>query len=262
MSYNTVTHSRPIPMPRQSGLLERNGRFYLNMRVPKDLRALYGKKEIIRKSLDTSDRAEAISRVRFEAYKLDSEFEAKRRELKQVSISAPVLALNDREAHELVFRWFIDQEKVSQDWWDREGSKFDEVDTELALDNLRIDEAVFTGGTKAYPAKDGSDDLDAFLKTEGLECPKDSPAYQKLKTLFTKALLENVRRNIERVTHQTITPREPLFRDTFAHTPRRALSPAVMCSDTTTLNASKNKPAKCMRRETSLNGFQSLQNDL
>jgi hypothetical protein len=65
-------------MPRQSYLLERNGRFYLNMRVPKDLRSAYRNEEIIRKSLHTSDRREAISLVRFEAFKLDSEFEAKR----------------------------------------------------------------------------------------------------------------------------------------------------------------------------------------
>src|ERR1700722_11788754 len=99
MSHNSVTHSRPIPMPRQSGLLERNGRFYLNMRVPKDLRALYGKKEIIRKSLDTSNRAEAISRVRYKAFKVDSDFEAKRRELKNAQPFPTVLKIDDREVH-------------------------------------------------------------------------------------------------------------------------------------------------------------------
>ncbi len=84
MSHITVTQSQPIPMPRQSGLLERRGRFYLNMRVPKELRSLYGKKEVIRKSLNASDRSEAISRVRYEAFKLDAEFKAKERELKLV----------------------------------------------------------------------------------------------------------------------------------------------------------------------------------
>jgi hypothetical protein len=53
-------------MPKHSGLLKRNDRFYLNMRVPKDLRPLYGKKEIIRKSPDTSERGEAIMPIELE----------------------------------------------------------------------------------------------------------------------------------------------------------------------------------------------------
>ena len=222
MSHKPVTHSRPIPMPRQSGLLERNGRFYLNMRVPKDLRPLYGKKETIRKSLHTSDRGEAISLVRFEACKLDSDFQTKRRELKQLQNPSPLRSISDREAHDLVFRWFIDQEKLSEDWWDKEGSKFDEEDAALALDNLRTDEVVYSGGSKHYLAEDGSRDLDLFLKSKGLNCPKDSPAYQKLVPLFTKARLENVRRTMARVSHQTVSALEPLFRDVFAHTSPRA----------------------------------------
>jgi integrase len=122
MSHKPVTHSRPIPMPKHSGLLKRKGRFYLNVRVPKELRAAYGKQEIIRKSLGTSDPREAISRLRYEAFKLDSEFKAKQRELGKVEPPPTVLAISDREAHDLVFRWLIDQEKLSQDWWDKEGS--------------------------------------------------------------------------------------------------------------------------------------------
>jgi hypothetical protein len=133
MAHNTVTQSHPIPMPKHSGLLKRNGRFYLNVRVPQDLRSLYGQKEIIRKSLGTCDAREAISLVRFEAYKLDSEFEAKRRELKSVEALPTIQTISDREAHDMVFRWFIQLEKTSQDWWDKEGSTFDESDTELPL---------------------------------------------------------------------------------------------------------------------------------
>jgi len=227
MTHIIVTQTRPIPMPRQSGLLERKGRFYLNMRVPKDLRSLYGKKEIIRKSLDTSDRGEAISRVRFEAFKLDSEFEAKRRELKNAQPPPAVLTIDDREAHALVCRWFIKQEKLSQDWWEKEGSKFEETDTEETLENLRTDEVVYSGGNKHYRAADGSGDLDSFLKSVGMDCPKGSPAYGKLTSLFTKARLENVRRTMARVTHQTVSSREPLFRDVFAHTEVRPVPQTV-----------------------------------
>jgi hypothetical protein len=73
------------------------------MRVPTELRPLYGKRDIIRKSLGTSDRREAIARVRFEAFKLDTEFEAKRSELKRVAgkmqMAAPQLNMSEKEAH-------------------------------------------------------------------------------------------------------------------------------------------------------------------
>jgi len=75
MSHNTVTHCRQIPMTHQSGLLPRKGRYYLNIRVPQDLCSLYGKKDaMIRKSLWTSDYREAISRLRYEVFKLDQKF--------------------------------------------------------------------------------------------------------------------------------------------------------------------------------------------
>jgi hypothetical protein len=205
-------------MPKHSGLLRRGNRYYLNFRVPKALRPLYGKSEFVRKSLGTSDPREAISLVRYEAFKLESEFKAKRREMETAEPPSTLRTLGDKEAHEMVFRWFIEQEKLSEEWWVATGCKMDEVDAESVLDNLRTDEVVYSGGSRHYRAEDAGGDLDAFLKSSGLECPKDSPAYQKLLSLFTKGRLENVHRNMARVSHQTVTAREPLFHDLFAHT--------------------------------------------
>ncbi len=218
MSHITVTHSQPIPMPKHSKLLRRGSRYYLSSRVPKDLRSSYGKKEFIRKSLGTSDYREAVRQLHYEAFALDSEFAEKRRQLEAAEPPPTVHMIGDREAHEMVFRWLVEQEKLSDKWYFETGCKMDAVDTELILDNLRTDEAVYNGGGRHYRAEEADGDLDAFLKSTGLECPKESPAYQKLLPLFTKARLENVRRNIARVSHQTVTAREPLFRDVFAHT--------------------------------------------
>jgi len=172
MSHTTVTQSQPIPMPRHSGLLESKGRFHLNMRMPKELRSLYGKKEIIRKSFDTSDRSEAISRVRYEAFKLDAEFAERRRELKTAETPTAIREISDGDAHNIVFNWFINLEKLSQEWCD----KLDEDSIEDVLDNLRTDEVVFSGGSKDYKGEEANTDLDSFLKSAGLECPKGSPA--------------------------------------------------------------------------------------
>ena len=66
MSHQTDTLTQPIPMPRHTGLLRRGSRYYLNVKVPKDLRAIL-KKEIIRKALHTSDPHEAARKVRLES---------------------------------------------------------------------------------------------------------------------------------------------------------------------------------------------------
>ena len=79
MAHPTDTPACP-PMPRHTHLLRRGSRYYLNVKVPLDLRPSYAK-ELIRKALHTSDPHEARRRVQFEAFRLDSEFEAKRREL-------------------------------------------------------------------------------------------------------------------------------------------------------------------------------------
>jgi hypothetical protein len=81
MSHNTDTQ-RPLPMPRQSGLLRRHGRYYFNIRIPSELRPLYGRKEFVRKALNTSDYYKAASEARFEAARVQAEFEAKRRKIK------------------------------------------------------------------------------------------------------------------------------------------------------------------------------------
>jgi hypothetical protein len=63
MSHKRITHA-PDPMPRVSGLLRLpSGRYVLNVRVPKDLTGHFGKSGNIRKSLRTSVRQEAVSRL-------------------------------------------------------------------------------------------------------------------------------------------------------------------------------------------------------
>jgi hypothetical protein len=216
MSHNTGTHSHPIPMPKNTGLLKRNGRYYLNVRVPKDLLAVY-KTALIRKSLKTSDHREAIGQLHYEAYALHADFAAKRREIKSNEPLPMISALSDREAHEMVSRWLIEHEKLSERWYFEIIAKADEGERDEILDNLRTDELVYRGGNQFYEGRDASNDVDSFLKSSGLECPKESPAYKKLVFLFTKARLENIRRNMARLDGQAVTPIEPLFREIFAH---------------------------------------------
>lgn len=217
MSHPTVIHPHPIPMPKHTGLLKRKGRYYMNRRVPKDLRAIYGM-DIIRRSLKTSDYREAVSQLHYEAFALDADFIAKRREIKSAQPLPTISALSDREAHEMVSQWLVELEKLSDQWYFENVARMDTQEVEEVLDNLRMDEVAFSGGSRNYEAADARGDVDAFLKSSGSECAKDSAPYRKLIFLFTKARLENVRRNMARLNGAPVTAVEPLFREVFAHT--------------------------------------------
>jgi hypothetical protein len=64
-------------MPRHTHLLRRGSQYYVNVKVPQDLRRVL-KKDIIRKSLHTSDSREAVRRVRIESLRIHAEFEETR----------------------------------------------------------------------------------------------------------------------------------------------------------------------------------------
>lgn len=173
-------------MPKQTGLLNRHGVYHINRRVPKDLRATY-KKEVIRYSLKTSNYREAVVQLHYEAFKLDADFAAKRREMESAGPMPVVTVLSDREAHEIVSRWLVEHEKLSEQWYFEIIAKADAGERDEILDNLRTDELVYSGGNKFYEGRDARNDVDSFLKSSGLECPKESPPYKKLVFLFTKA---------------------------------------------------------------------------
>ena len=218
MSHQTDTLTQPIPMPRHTHLLRRASRYYVNVKVPKDLRDTL-KKDIIRKSLNTSDPREAVQRVRIESARIHDEFE-KLRGKSRTDAAPPrdLSAISDNEAYNIVFRYFTRLEKVSEDWWTNEASKLEGEELGEALDNLRTDEVVLTGGSKHYQDEDGSFFLNSFLREQRMVCTPESPTYQKLRELFRRAELENTRRTIDRIERQTVTVHDPLFRDVFAHT--------------------------------------------
>ena len=105
----------------------------------------------------------------------------------------------------------------------------EELDT--TIDNLRADSTAYAGGCGQIEKDDGSRALDSFLHGEGLNVPKDSAAYQKLRPLFRRALLENTARTLDRVESGTVRTHEPIFRDVFAHTPTQPARVVVTLGD-------------------------------
>jgi hypothetical protein len=230
MSHPTDTLTQPIPMPRHTHLLRRGSRYYLNVKVPKDLRAVYKNKEVIRKALKTSDRNEAVRRVRLESLRVHADFENERAKLRtskseraklgaeQGSRPQPLSVISTREAYDIVFRYFRALEKMSEDWWESETRKFDEMELADALDYLRIDEVALTGGNQHYEEDDGTHYLNLFLREQRIACPTDSAAYETLRPLFRRARLENTRRTMDRIERREVFVHDQLFHEVFAHT--------------------------------------------
>jgi hypothetical protein len=67
-------------MRRHTHLLRRGSRYYLNVKVPNDLRKVF-KKEVIRKALNTSDSHEAVRIVRSASLRVHADFENERAKL-------------------------------------------------------------------------------------------------------------------------------------------------------------------------------------
>src|SRR5206468_11973433 len=92
-----ITLSQPVPMPRHTHLLRRGSQYYINVRVPKDLRTIL-KKDTVRKSLHTSDPREAVQRVRIESVRVHDEFEQLRAKPTENTERTDLSAISEGEA--------------------------------------------------------------------------------------------------------------------------------------------------------------------
>jgi hypothetical protein len=60
--------------------------------------------------------------VRFESLQLDAAFERERAKMRGTKpVPRQIHSISKQEAHNLVFRWFIDLEEMSESWWENDG---------------------------------------------------------------------------------------------------------------------------------------------
>ena len=81
-------------MPGHTRLYRRGATYYHRAAVPTDIKDSYGKREETF-SLKTTDRSEALRRVRMEAVRVDQFFEAHRKQLRTADIRAPEPELSE-----------------------------------------------------------------------------------------------------------------------------------------------------------------------
>lgn len=97
--------------------------------MPVEIRSALGKREIL-KSLRTSNFHDAKRAVAYESAIADALFERERAKLK--SISSPRREpppLSEADVHRLVVRWFIGEEKKSEEWWEQRGQFMDAIES-------------------------------------------------------------------------------------------------------------------------------------
>jgi hypothetical protein len=174
--------------------------WYVNRKVPKDLRAVL-KKELIRKSLRTTDKIKAARDGELESFRIRAEFENLRRKLRAENAPPTELSeISTDHAYDLIFRYFKELEKMSEDWWYNHAPKLNEAELWEALGTLGLDEHYLTGGGDDEGlSEDGSAFLNLFLKEHRIRCAHDSPAHSTLRPLFLRAQLENTRRTMDRI---------------------------------------------------------------
>jgi hypothetical protein len=56
--------------------------------------------------------------------------------------------MSEGEAYNIALRYFNSLEKMAEHWWENKAPKLEQEELEDALDNLRTDEVVFTGGSE------------------------------------------------------------------------------------------------------------------
>lgn len=184
-------------MPKQSNLHSRNGRFYIRVRVPKDLIPLLDKKEI-KYSLGTSNRREALERLAVEFLKVQQRF-ASARKKHQSGAKPPSPELTRTEIERVVLVWHHNQMEEIARRTDSIRTMLDEDSLEEVLQPLR--DALGCLGSRFERAymQIVSPTLDDVFGGEGLELPTDKESRSFAINLVHQGLIEQTFHELERL---------------------------------------------------------------
>ena len=222
-------------MPRQQGLLSRGTRWYSNFKVPLDLQAALGKTHI-RETLGTSDYREASRKVAYERARITALFENERRKIgatepqKAKPEKTVLTAISDKDAYAMCVRFLAAREHACKKWMSEQGRFLERHELDEMASNVNHDACdVATGEEFRGKPLDGSFELQAFLKSENIECAPSSPAFQTLRPLFCEAHLEYLGRYQDVIEGKPAQERNPIFKGVHSHsavpTPRANGSP-------------------------------------
>lgn len=187
---------------RHPRLLKRQGWFYLRAKVPVDLVAVLGRREI-KKALGTADPKRALEKVRQESARVDRLFAEARRQAATQRLKKSTAT--EAEVTAMVRRWWRDHQNEPPDYTD--------TDTGLseALHVLEIDEGMLLDrddpGTAAAVHKIAVE----IEHRHGLRLDPGSREHVLTRELIRRGLLESVRRIRQHAKGEPERPRDVLF---------------------------------------------------
>ncbi|WP_293812143.1 site-specific integrase [uncultured Bosea sp.] len=194
---------------RSEHLLLRGNIWWLRVRVPDALRPIIGKVEI-RRSLKTSDGAEAKRRVRIERIRVEAEFDDARVALERQraaagGATAAYVTLTEEQVWALAARWFVEQERAG-------ASRPVEIGDEEVIQNLSEDLPHIERFEEV--SRTVHEEVDKLLAKAGVLPGNGSvePAWRtKLSRAIHAAMIERERRLLNRVTGGAAVTLNPNF---------------------------------------------------
>ncbi len=203
-------------------LYQRGKRYYLRKRIPSDLIGHYkqnSKSPFIIRSLGTSDKHAARSKLAIALGKLEGEFEALRKELQKKAINAPIHPhsqalenMSPTERENIVLRWLEEQDQKSRNEEEDLLTSASNAELEEVLGNLFTEQAYFTQEQERREFIAGKSTAKDVLHSMHIRLGKDKREFQKISRLFSLAHAELLERSIQRLQNLPVTGiNEPLF---------------------------------------------------
>ncbi len=170
-------------MAKYPGLMRRGTRWYLRVRVPKDIVDEVGRSEIW-KTLGTGDHRKAVGRYHQARADVVAQFEAVRGRRGDDDVT-------NAELRRLVTVWFKDMDtRIAVGI----GAAFDDARRET-LASLDVDEAMLTNGHEDEVSPAIQKQADALLAAANIVLDESGETYRALCTDVRRAMLETVRRS-------------------------------------------------------------------
>jgi integrase len=176
--------------------------YYVRRRVPTDLVAQLGRKEI-RKSLGTAELRDAKRKAPYALAAIQATFDEARKKLSVMQHVAQPLSLTslpDGEIYRIVSSWFIREESKNEELR-IQAAELPPSELDNVWDNITssITDIGPESGTTDNPYQwDFEQITDGILKEEGISLAKESLAFAKLKSFIRRASKEATRRQLER----------------------------------------------------------------
>lgn len=175
---------------RDNRLLRRSGVWYVRVKVPEALRkAGLIEKHEFKKSLRTSDYAEARRLLLTELISIDAQIAAAKRKLDP----APVRALTRSEAEHIALAWFYEREDVRIE---RKRSAAPAWSRQDELMDREIEEATFADPEDTNGQASTLSTAKRLLERHGIAVDFNAPEFRHLLHLVRRAALEQARREL------------------------------------------------------------------